>query len=76
MGRRKNPRWAWQQVWWPQPFDPAAAWELLERVLADRHLGLVALEARASSGRVHYLIGSQTRSVGALRPHGHGPPAS
>ncbi len=67
MSRRKNPRWAWQQVWWPQPFDPAAAWELLERVLADRHLGLVALEARASSGRVQYLIGSQTRSVDALR---------
>ncbi len=67
MGRRKNPRWAWQQVWWPQPFDPAVAWEFLERVLADRHLGPVTLEAHASSGRVSYLLGSQNHSAAALR---------
>ena len=67
MGRRKSPAWVWQQVWWPQPLDPDLALEFLERVVADRHLGVVALEARAAMGRVSYFIGSLTNGSRTLR---------
>ena len=67
MGRRKTPAWVWQQVWWPQPLDPVVAWELIERILADSHLGRVAFEARAALGRVNYLLGSSARAAAPLR---------
>ncbi len=67
MGRRKSPPWLWQQVWWPQPLDPDLALEFLERVVADRHLGVVALEARTVMGRVSYFIGSLAGSSRTLR---------
>lgn len=67
MGRRKSPAWVWQQVWWPQPLDPDLALEFLERVVADRSLGVVALEARAAMGRVSYVIGSLAGSSRTLR---------
>ena len=67
MGRRKSPAWVWQQVWWPQPLDPDLALELLERIVADRHLGVVAFEVHAMKGRVSYMIGSLAGSSRTLR---------
>lgn len=67
MGRRKSPAWVWQQVWLPQPLSPDLALELLERVVADRHLGMMVFEAHAAMGRVSYFIGSLASSSRTLR---------
>ncbi len=67
MGRRKSPPWVWQQVWWPQPLDPDLALDFLERIVADRHLGVVVLEARSVMGLVSYFIGSPAGSSRTLR---------
>ena len=67
MGRRKSPAWVWQQVWWPQPLDPDLALEFLERIVADRHLGVVDFEVHAMKGRVSYIIGSLAGNSRTLR---------
>jgi len=49
----------WRQLWWPRPFDPDTALELLDRIAADRQLGELVFEARASRGEVRYLVGTR-----------------
>ena len=48
----------WRQVQVARPLSAQAAVTLLDRVLADRHLGRVVLETRASGGRAHLLAAS------------------
>lgn len=56
---RPKQAWVWRQVWWPRPFDPDTALELLNRIAADRQLGELVFEARASHGEVRYLVGTR-----------------
>ena len=48
----------WRQVQLARPLSAQAAVTLLDRVLADRHLGRVVLETRASGGRAQLLAAS------------------
>lgn len=69
MGRRSNPHWVFRQIWWPRPFTPDSALELLDRVAADREFGPVVFEARACAGRVSYFVGvhpHHVRQIGFL----------
>jgi hypothetical protein len=66
MGRRSDPKWVWQQVWWPRPLTPDAALELLDRIAADDQLGRVAFEARSQKGQISYFVGIQPDHARAL----------
>lgn len=50
---------SWYQVRFCQPLSTADATGLLERILADRHLGRVVLETRASGGRARTLMATR-----------------
>jgi len=68
MSRHRTP-WEWRRVWWPNPFDPDFALELLDRVAADRSLGPVTFEARSHNSKVSYYVGTHphhTRQMGRL----------
>ena len=60
-------RWAWTEVVWPRPFDPDMALEVVDRLAADRTLGPLVLEARASHGLVHFAMGCAQDHESALR---------
>jgi hypothetical protein len=66
MGRRSSPPWVWHQIWWPRPFTPELALELLDRIAADRQLGGVAFEARASGGEITYFVAGHKQRVAAI----------
>lgn len=63
MGRRSSPHWMYRQIWWPRPFTPDYALELLDRVAADRQLGPVVFEARARAGQVSCFVGVHPHHV-------------
>ncbi len=70
MSRRAS--WQWRQVWWPRPFTPEQAFELLERLAADRTMGELVFEARGEKGRITYFVGMRPhhcRSVGYAIKH-------
>ncbi|MBO3724182.1 type IV secretory system conjugative DNA transfer family protein [Actinomyces bowdenii] len=50
---------SWFQVQLGQPLSTADAAGLLDRILADRHLGRVVLETRASGGRARTLVATR-----------------
>lgn len=58
----------WQRLRFALPLDVAAATGLLERIVVDASLGRLILEARATSGRVRYLLGATNlRHLGIVR---------
>lgn len=57
MSRPERATWVWREVWWPHPFSPDTAVELLDRLAADHQIGEVVWEARATGGHVRYLVG-------------------
>ncbi|MEV8358463.1 type IV secretion system DNA-binding domain-containing protein [Microbacterium sp. NPDC076895] len=60
MSRPKNV-WVWRQIWWPRPFSPETAVEVLDRLATDRQLGQLVFEAVGEPGGVSYRVG--------IRPH-------
>jgi hypothetical protein len=72
---RRSGAWVWREVWWPRPYSPDVAVELLERLAADSHLGELVFEAHATGGAVRYLLGARpghirglTMLIGSLVP--------
>ena len=57
----------WQQLFWPQPLQEAAALGLLRHWAAQTHAPQLILEARADHTGIEYLIGSQLRHAQAVR---------
>ena len=65
----RRPGWQWQQVWWPNRFDPDLGLELLDRIAADHNLGPVVFEARSHNAKISYYLGAQpqhARKVSSL----------
>lgn len=58
MNRRKR-TWAWQQLWWPRPLLPEQALDVVDRIAADRNLGEVLFEARATAGHITYFVAAR-----------------
>ena len=50
--------WVWREVTWPRPFELDAGIDLLDRLASDHSPGVIGWEARASNGRVRYLVGT------------------
>lgn len=67
MSRRNNPDWVWHQIWWPRPFTPDLALELLDRIAADRQLGNIAFEARSCGGEITYFVGAHAQRARAMK---------
>lgn len=59
--------WAWTEVVWPRPFDPDRAFEVVDRLAADRTLGPLVFEARARHGQVRHLLGCESEHESNLR---------
>jgi hypothetical protein len=66
VNRRSRPGWVWHQIWWPRPFTPDLALELLDRIAADRGLGSVVFEARSHHGLISYYVGVRPHRTRAL----------
>ena len=49
----------WREIRFPQPLDAATATGLLERILADVHLGQIVVETRARGGRARTLVATR-----------------
>lgn len=49
----------WREIHFPQPLDAATAIGLLERILADVHLGQIVVETRACGGRARTLVATR-----------------
>lgn len=64
--RWRNRPLVWRQVWWPRPFTPDQAAELVERIAADRNLGEVVLEARAQSGHISYYLATHSAHIAQI----------
>lgn len=47
----------WRQLHLALPLGAETATQVVERLAVDAHLGHLVLEARASGGRVRYLLG-------------------
>lgn len=50
----------WRQLHLALPLGAETATQVVERLVVDAHLGHLVLEARASGGRVRYLLGAAT----------------
>lgn len=59
----------WQQLRFALPLDTTTATNLLERIIVDASLGHLVMEARATAGRVRYLLGATSlgRLAGIIR---------
>lgn len=62
---RRDP-WVWREVFWPRPYPPELALELLDRLAADHELGPIVWEARAAEGRIRYLVGIHPHRIHPL----------
>ena len=49
----------WREIHFSQPLDALAATSLLERILADAHLGQIVVETRARGGRARTLVATR-----------------
>ena len=58
--------WVWREVTWPRPFELDAGVDLLDRLASDRSPGVIGWEARASKGRVRYLVGTHATDIDQL----------
>lgn len=58
--------WVWREVTWPRPFEIDAGVDLLDRLASDRSPGVIGWEARASKGRVRYLVGTHASDIDEL----------
>lgn len=56
----------WREVHWPRPFDPEVAFQLLERLAADRNIGPIVWEARACAGQIRYLLAADSTHIHPL----------
>ena len=60
------PEWTWREIHWPQPFGPAAALDLLDRIGADHTLGPIVLELQSRKGKLRYLLGCHPLQASSL----------
>lgn len=63
----RSQTWAWSTVVWPRPFPPERAFDIVDRLAADRTLGPLVFEARAGRGQVRHLIGCDIEHEATLR---------
>lgn len=54
---------AWRELHWRRPLDPLAVLSCLRQWAADQRSPRVMLEARATPGRVRYLVGSHPSAL-------------
>lgn len=48
--------WQWHTIHWPRPLSWSMVLALVQRLVADPHLGSMVIETRATPHRLHFRI--------------------